>query len=116
MMEYCNRMKIGKDTAEKLTRYLNAKPSEYPDIIDRQGGSLFDEESVFKTKDGKTVRMAIMVIAPTDEESTAWAQAVLYDENGGELGFTDPEYEILGEWELESGDDVFTVIVENEKR
>lgn len=43
--------------------------------------------------------------------NTGWTEAVLFDGNGYELGFTDPEDYFVGDWEIESENNEYVVHV-----
>lgn len=48
------------------------------------------------------------------QDEPSWAEAVLFDRNGRELGFTEPAETFTGEWELTCDGDVYVVRVETE--
>ena len=100
---------IHRDYLNELNRYLDAEPGEFPDIIDRDGRPLLDEE--FPFHDGTGKYMVIQVIPPADMEGNAYAQAVLFDKNGAELCCSEPEYSLDGEWEIEHDGTLYAVHV-----
>lgn len=100
---------IHRDYFDELNRYLDAEPGEFPDIIDRDGHPLLDEE--FPFHDGTGKYMAIQVIPPADMEGNAYAQAVLFDKNGAELCCSRPKYSLDGDWKIEHDGTLYAVHV-----
>ena len=109
MRKYEKYLEVPKDVIDRLEAYMNAEPGQYPNIINRKGYAIFDEEVVFD--DG--YRAVIQVIPPTDEDSsTAWCQGVLFNPGGGEVFCTVPCEDLKGEWHLYCGGDEYIVNVQ----
>lgn len=47
-----------------------------------------------------------------DTDNSAWTQAVLFNPKGGQVAFTEPDDEFLGDWELETDDAIYSVTIE----
>ena len=45
-----------------------------------------------------------------------WTEAVLFNEDGGQLAFTDPCDSYMGEWSIQYNDDIYTVSVMEGRR
>jgi hypothetical protein len=59
---------------------------------------------------GKEVDLKVNTDTP--EDGDVWAEAVLFDENGCQMAYTEPEYDELdGTWYLYDGDDTYTLSV-----
>ena len=65
------------------------------------------------------VEMDIKVCGVQYDENTdnnnAWTEAVLYDENGYEIAFTEPQDDYFGEWRIASDNDIYVANVKKEK-
>ena len=75
------------------------------DKATKSDGTEFDDEITF----GNVFRMAIQVCP--DEGYSAWTQAVLFDSEGHELAFTEPQPAFLGKYEIVHGDSLYVVHV-----
>ena len=94
-MTYIENVNIEKEILLKLNEYMTGEDNQYPEIADKDGYPLYDKE--IKFPDGN--RMSIQVI-PT-ENGTAYAQAMLFNPEGEQLGYTVPWFELDGKWNIE---------------
>lgn len=106
---YKETITVSHEIAEKIKRYMNVEPENQDECLGED--EKFDYEVTFP--DGK--RMAVQVCGVQYRENepgnTAWSQAVLWDENGRELAYTDVSEDFLGEWELDYDGVTYQIIV-----
>lgn len=107
-MKHTSTIVISKSTADVINRYLTVEPaSEWeclsPDIA---------IGNTAKFDDGKEVDVKCCGVEYREGEyNLAWCEAVLFDEHGCELCFSDVEEEYTGEWTLEYNGDSYVVTV-----
>ena len=72
-----------------------------------------EDEAVTETaKFPNGYEMDIKLVVP-DWESYTWTEAVLFDQKGNQISFTEPSDTFMGEWNLEDEDgNSYTVILE----
>ena len=110
-MRYEAKIEVPKEELMLMDKYCDARPGEYPEVVRRHGGYLFDDRVDFSNG----MIMDISVCAPCDTDSAAWAEAALLvpsSEGEGiliEAALTDCEFELSGRWELEYEGNVYVV-------
>ncbi len=101
----CRTVSISPELYAQIQTYLS--PNTPPD-------ARLDEDNIIsitaKFSDGK--EMDIKCCGVQDGKEPAWTEAVLFDENGWELCFTDPNDVFIGSWELEDDGIMYRAIVE----
>lgn len=102
---------IDKDKADEMNALLRGDKDAVKRYADRHGHPVFDGEVPFLTRSGVTYRAVFQVIPPYDEDGNAWTQGVLYDSHGREITFTEPDDEILGEWQFYVGAETFITLI-----
>lgn len=103
---YFTKVKIPKDIMKTINGYLKAKKE---DEFQPEDNTIV-YTAVFP--DGK--EMDIKCCGSQDEAS--WTEAVLFDEHGGQLCFTDPDEDYEGTWELEYEGTRYVAIVQPEEK
>lgn len=112
-MQYEAKIKVPKEKLALMDKYCDARPGEYPEVVRRHGGYLFNDGVDFPNG----MIMEISVCAPCNTDSAAWAEASLLtpsSEGEGisiEVALTDCEAELSGRWELEYEGNVYVVDV-----
>ena len=92
----------------RATLRLSKDELDYYDLILDGGGDWQDEWYEDKVE-SYTVRFEngveadLKVVGCGDE--SPYAEMVLFNDKGGEIGFSEPEYEFSGEWEAWDADD-----------
>lgn len=110
---YEQTITITKELAEAIRHILEDEPANEDECFGSKEPAI---TVTARFEDGK--EMDVKCCGVDYEESgynTGWTEAVLFDENGCELGCTDVEDEFLGDWELEHGDDEYVIHVIVEK-
>ena len=107
-MTYEKTIKISKNAAEKIRKYLTEEPAN-------ESECLSEDEIISETANfGNGIEMDIKccgVQFQEGENNTAWSEAVLFD-NGSEVSCTEPCDEFIGDWELEYKDNKYIAHVE----
>lgn len=97
-MMYYDIILVSKKEADTINRYLTYEPKDESECFSE------DRQITCNVVFGNDYQMDIMCCGVQYEENasnTAWTQAVLYNNKGKEISYTEPESEFLGEWELE---------------
>lgn len=112
-MQYEAKIEVPKEELALMDKYCDAHPGEYPEVVRRHGGHLFNDEVDFPNG----MIMEVSVCAPCDIDSAAWAEASLLarstEREGSfiEVALTECEPELSGRWELEYKGNVYVVDV-----
>lgn len=99
-MNYIAKIKISQKDADFINKCLQQQ------ILGEE--ETYTETAIFPDSCQMDIKLC-----GADEES-AWTEAVLYDEEGRQLCFSDVMDEFIGEWELMHENNLYTVIVEVE--
>lgn len=103
MSAYHETMILPAATIERLEKLCDG-----PAVDCGRDETIFDREVKFD--DG--CRMAIQVVAPNAVETdSCWAQGVLFDADGNELGYTDVGECVAGEYRVEHDGRVYAAFV-----
>lgn len=111
-MKFYGEINIDKETKDWINKTLYTSPKNESECF----GEDESYSKSYKFPNGYFMCIDMCGIQFEDgSDNTPWTQAVLYDENGSEICFTEPEGDFLGEWELETTIDgenvIFTVNV-----
>jgi hypothetical protein len=90
----------------QMARFLEEACQKPPADCGRDE-TLFDHE----VRVGDGVRAVLQVVAPNSPEETAWAQCVLFDDDGYEIGVSEVGDSLLGEWTMEAHGDTYVINV-----
>lgn len=101
MTDYKSLIVISKSDARDINRYLTATS---PDDFMGEDATI-----TFTAKFENGFEMDVKCCGSKDEH--AWTEAVLFDQRGCQLAYTEPDEEFLGTWELEYEDMRFRVEV-----
>lgn len=102
MKTYEVTIAVPKSTANKIQAYLFDDFSQHP-----------DHTIIFTAKFPNKFEMDIKCCGSFEEESS-WTEAVLFDEKGRQITYTDVEEEFFGEWELKDNEIIYKVNVISE--
>lgn len=106
-MIFRESMVISKKEADFIKQAMEVAPQDENDMI------MGEDDTISNTiKFSNGYEMDIKCCGVRFEEdscNTAWAEAVLFDENGCQVAYSDVEDEYFGEWKLE--DDNGTIYV-----
>ncbi len=112
-MKYTQTIYIGKEEAEAINRYLNVEPRNEAECL----GEDQTVSHTAKFPNGFEVDVKLCGIQfrdKKDDESVsncAWTEAVLFDDEDGQLDCTEPSDSYFGEWVLEHDGDEYAVLV-----
>lgn len=101
------RATINPKNPERLKELENITGQE---AYDKFG--LKEDETIIETVKFENGYEADIKLVIPDEESYTWTEAVLFDEKGNQVAYTEPSDAFFGEWILEDDNDVYTIIVE----
>lgn len=106
---YEKTIEISKDLAEHIRHILEDEPADESECFGSK------EPAISVTAMFENGNMIDVKCCGVDYEeggyNTGWTEAVLFDANGYELGFTEVEDEFVGDWELAHGKDEYVVHV-----
>lgn len=104
---------INGDDYTKLYDSKEPAVREFLDSIDPEYPILYDEEITFPNGNYAMVE----VIAPNDVWDSAYAQAFLYDAEGGDLDYSDTWHQLDIPWELHDEEgNTYTIDVREKER
>lgn len=106
---YKETITVSHAVAEKIQKYLDVEPENEEECLGED--DKFDYEVTFPNGNRMAVQVCGVQYKDDGSSNTAWSQAVLWDEKGHELTFTDVCYDFLGEWELEYDGITYQIIV-----
>lgn len=102
-------VEITASMAEEIRHILEDEPAGYEDCFGSK------EPAISVTAEFDDGHMVDVKCCGVDYEeggsNTGWTEAVLFDAQGFELGFTDVEDYFVGDWELGDGDAEYVVHV-----
>lgn len=106
-------IKISKTEYEKIQKYLNwSEEDNMDDRLDEDDTISFTAK--FPDYDGNKIEADVKVCGTQyikgETNNNAWTEAVLFS-NGCEVCCTDPEDELIGEWELEAFGNTYIINV-----
>lgn len=100
---------ITEDIASKIKRLLETQPTCESECFGE------DEKITYSARFDDGYEIDVQLCGVQYEESNTdnspWTQAVLYDRNGSEVCFTEPNDEFFGEWVLTTDDTTYVVDV-----
>ena len=107
-MKYTKMLKVSKEDADRINRYLNVPPENESDCLG------LNETITFTVDFGDGIEMDIKccgVKFREGESNLSWTEAVLFNK-GSEVACSEPGESFLGEWVLEYGGNQYCATVE----
>lgn len=99
-MKYCETLKVNKDLANVIKKVLTISPKCESECFSED--EKISEIVTFENGYEASIECCgVQYLDGEDESNLAWTQGVLYDENGGEVIFTEPSDDFFGEWDFE---------------
>ena len=112
-MKYEKVIKISKEEAEQINKYLHEEPSCEEECLSED--TTIINTAIFDNGFEMDIKCCGVQYDVDNGTNTAWTEAVLF-EHGYEVSCSDVSDEYLGEWTLEDDDNnKYVVIVEIEK-
>lgn len=105
-MKYIELITVEKKLAKKIKLLEDYSGRQSYDKYGLQEGETLSK--TIKFADGMEMDIKL-IIAPEDD--TNWTEAVLFDNKGCQVAYTEPEEVFFGEWQLENNGNTYTVIV-----
>lgn len=110
-MRYEQKIAVDTHTADEINWALNVEPDE-------ESVCMGENETVTKTvsfPNGFQMDIKCCGVRYREGESNvAWAEAVLFDDHGRELCFTEPAEDFFRSWELAYNGDIYCAKAERE--
>lgn len=107
-MEYMKKIKISDEMKTGLKALLETEPETESDCFGE------DESITYSATFQDGCRMCVDICGVQYEEGSSnlpYTQAVLYDQTGNQLSYTEPSDGIDGPWELEANGNTYVAVV-----
>ena len=98
--------------------YLSKRDADFlNEILSMTGDQIYDKHGykrdetftyTAKFPDGCYMDVKLVIC---EGEDTPYCEAVLFNPDGYEIAFTEPEYELLGEWTIKTEEKTYTVVL-----
>lgn len=112
-MQYKGKITISPEMSAKVDNWLNGTPIDEDDFNDNFLGEDETHTETFVFPDGKIMDIKVCGVSyEEDGYNNAWTEAVLFDPNGSQISFTEPNEAYIGEWKLEDSETGNTYTVE----